>query len=358
MIAKIKNFFKRFSVTHRIGGYILSKLEFIYKDILKRINQLDYKIEYLFWLSQNKNGESTTETKQRVFKTMPHAEDESRAIQLTNNVIMKKLKAECDANGIEFFLLFGTLLGAVRNRGFVPWDDDVDIGMMRRDYEKLVEVLKDNSELQIDNCYSSMYQMFVKVKLKASDKFFIDIFVFDEFEANEENLEARYTEIKSANLKYAGRIKSYLTADGINTSAYNIPRADEKLDAMMTEYYTELKTSLDYYGSGNYICLGIDNPSFTRTECSVYKKNELMPWITVDFEGEKYFAFRNADRWLRNVYGDYWAFPHNMMSGHADLEGMSPRDFEVMAECGVVGVATAAEYAAGKKRFETEFIDY
>ena len=52
----------------------------------------------------------------------------------------------CDKLNLRYYVLGGTLLGAVRHGGFIPWDDDIDVGMPREDYDKVIPLLKDKLE--------------------------------------------------------------------------------------------------------------------------------------------------------------------------------------------------------------------
>ncbi|MBR3299595.1 MAG: LicD family protein [Clostridia bacterium] len=66
--------------------------------------------------------------------------EEIRALQLVELDIMRKVLDICDRHDLKYFMLGGTLLGAIRHKGFIPWDDDMDIGMPRPDYEKFIRI--------------------------------------------------------------------------------------------------------------------------------------------------------------------------------------------------------------------------
>lgn len=68
-----------------------------------------------------------------------------REVQLISLDIAKNIDRICDEQGLRYYMCFGTLLGAVRHGGFIPWDDDIDLVMPRPDYEKFREYIRRNS---------------------------------------------------------------------------------------------------------------------------------------------------------------------------------------------------------------------
>ena len=63
-----------------------------------------------------------------------------KKIKETEKEILLKFVSICEKYNLNYFVVFGTLLGTIRHKGFIPWDDDIDVGMLRKDYEKFLEV--------------------------------------------------------------------------------------------------------------------------------------------------------------------------------------------------------------------------
>lgn len=98
-----------------------------------------------------------------------------RDIQLRNLEALKKLDKYFEKNQIKYWLDWGTLLGAIRHNGFIPWDDDVDIAMMRSDYNKILKLIENG--IKIDNL--KLYKTDVIHITNESDNLEIDIFPYD-----------------------------------------------------------------------------------------------------------------------------------------------------------------------------------
>lgn len=89
--------------------------------------------------------------------------------------VLRHISDVCEKHGLKYFAFFGTLLGAIRHHGFIPWDDDVDIVMMRADYQRFLEVCKAElpSEYCVLNCYD--YPEWPEVNIRITNGDYIDI---------------------------------------------------------------------------------------------------------------------------------------------------------------------------------------
>ena len=80
-------------------------------------------------------------------------DDSLRKLQLVELDILKKLIEIFNQNNICYYIIGGTLIGATRHRGFIPWDDDIDIAIPRNDYEKLIDLMRNINDDEIDMEY-------------------------------------------------------------------------------------------------------------------------------------------------------------------------------------------------------------
>lgn len=149
----------------------------------------------MFWQEYRREGESTADAQKRFFLALPEAKGVTRNLQLLEKDLLKALITICDAHDIPCWLYSGTLLGAVRHKGFIPWDDDLDTCMAREDIDKLRDILKDNTEYKLTVKYDPWgYCKQIRFCYKDSQlPVFVDVFPCDwACTATKETWEANY----------------------------------------------------------------------------------------------------------------------------------------------------------------------
>lgn len=218
------------------------------------------------------------------------------------------------AHNISYWLDFGTLLGAVRHSGFIPWDDDIDISVLQTDYKKVREILMKELPEQFvfqdsttdkyafftygrvrdkkSYCY---YPEFVKMKEQG---LWLDIFIYDLIpSARQKNFvdffyRRAYHEVHNIGVvKYPSKLM-LTTKKAIAYIVYPFACIGVKYLRILAK----LKKSNLY---GRY--------SLTK---HTYKKENIFPLREIEFEGHYFLCPNNYDAHLRSIYGDYMQIPH------------------------------------------------
>lgn len=231
--------------------------------------------------------------------------DEIKSIELD---ILKYIHNICEENHLIYFMAGGTLLGAVRHKGFIPWDDDIDLLMFREDYEKMIRIInEDNSiyhmeSLESDKGYISTFAKVTDTRTKIifahkmnaeTTGVFVDIFPMDGV-GNNYKKGAGYVNFLS---------RCYHTFTSYRMSMKNTKFSRFFLNkyARLLEFTAKRKACKSY----RYIARVVN----MRGECEIMKRKWFEKRIMLDFEGEKFYAPKGYDHYLRRLYGNYMQLP-------------------------------------------------
>lgn len=244
-------------------------------------------------------------------------------IQAIGFELLKKIKQICVENNLRYFLAYGTLIGAVRHQGFIPWDDDIDIAMPREDYNKFIECCK-NYDINIvcHETNSEYVGTFLKVHMentlivpdnvgmRVPFGVYIDVFPLDGLGNTKEQASEKIKSFKILHyINRANCAKRYYQLPVkkpiqvvlkygvyVVSKISNRQKIYEKIDKMSKEHK-------------------FDDSKFVGICEGVYYQREIMRHedyayaIEQPFEGESFSIPVGYDVILTNIYGDYMTPP-------------------------------------------------
>lgn len=302
---------------------ILEKISPVYRTerrIEDALRQLAYQQQMMFWWSSAKDGESLLMTQKRIHAALPKADGALRDMQMKNFELLLRLKEICEKHCVPYWLGGGTLLGAVRHKGYIPWDDDLDTYMLRQDFNRFIEIIDDEPDIALKPYFTvykkKAYTTFKLVWCRKDLPYWVDIFPFDYIDAN--NVQQAKETWESIVKIRDKQDKALRKQAGCLTRLYYEEPIDHPSDRERIEStYSHYRNRLPLFECGEYIYQGIDTIHADYLAC--YPIEQLLPFSTVEFEGIKFNAPSDTEHWLRVSYGDYWLFPKNLAPTHQEL---------------------------------------
>lgn len=233
----------------------------------------------------------------------------------------------CEENGLKYIMNYGTLIGAVRHKGFIPWDDDIDIAMPRKDYEIFLKYVMEHGKEQsvrivspkTSSCYAYLAAKVCDTNTIMEEENFkrdglemgvyVDVFPIDGLGTKSEakkNFNATRFErelLVARNWKRFFRSKTHAWyIEPVRFAFWIMSRfvSTSKLVDRVETYYAKFP---------------VEKSQCAAVVCGSYREKEILPaevlntFSEVEFEGKQFMAFEKYDDYLSSIYGDYMKLP-------------------------------------------------
>lgn len=323
---KLKHFMDKFWLSYRVILRVERRQLEQQAQLDKQIRSLDAQIKTLteiskqiqnknnvkFWLDEPVFPQDMDATKKRFWDSYPKATGDLRVIQNANKLLFQCFIYYCKELGLSYWMHGGSLVGTMRHKGFVPWDDDVDIAMLRSDYKKLEEHIRDNPWFEIAEFYYTRLGCRVYRFKARNDElpFFVDIFLYDPYDAKGEEVIDDWHMMTSFK-------KGLCTQISISAKEHELIPEDRRLDA---EEEAELKAELDGLvdsyitqtasadQDAPYLLWGMDNNYENHTRYAwhhgrIFAREDIFPLVECEFEGMMCSVPANYEKYIFAEYG-------------------------------------------------------
>jgi lipopolysaccharide cholinephosphotransferase len=259
-----------------------------------------------------------------------------RSLQLVQLEILTRIDDVCKKNNIRYFMIGGTLLGAVRHKGFIPWDDDIDIAMRRKDYEKFLSIAQKElgkdffiQNFRTDKRYHRYMTKIRAVGTKQVEKsvadadinhgIFIDIFPLDNIVKDTGyaiNLRGRI--IKNLFRIMKNKVRSEDSSRSLSATKKMAIRLGGLVPNRFINWWLEALFTMSNRKDGK----------ITTSFASIYEwKKQAVPneiygdGTPLTFEGRIFSAPKQYDKLLTRLFGDYMSMPPvEKRTGHVLVE--------------------------------------
>lgn len=242
---------------------------------------------------------------------------------------LKKLDSICKKLNIHYYLAYGTLLGAIRHNGFIPWDDDIDVMLFRKDLNTLIEYFNQHLEellplkictrkntknysasiprlINSDFVYESSYSYEKKYELGT----FIDLYPLDNATDSEKECHSLGKKVRKLNKLYIIYINPNNGKKGLKKIVrYTISFALHLLWGNHFDFdkYTEKLVNKKTNDNNKYVSILYDRTK--NNCCDAYPRDYFEKPLLHAFEDSYFYIPKDYDKILRQLYGSYMELP-------------------------------------------------